>query len=99
MYKILIKYTSKLNKTFWQSYMTKLEDDTIVEFSTDDMDTLKDTLRMLGNKYGFENLRAINDVYYNVNIDVLDDIENIEVVTTEDITNIYKTAFNKIFEQ
>ena len=96
MYKILTKYTSTSNKIFWQSHMKETEDG-FVEFGTEDMDRLRDEIKILDGKYGFENLRVINDVTYDINIDIYDDIENVEVANSEDVANIYEEAFNKIF--
>lgn len=97
MYKILIKYTSTFKKIFWQSYEIVDKNGNIIEFSTDDFSVLKEEMNNLISKYGFENLRIINDVTYSINIDVVDDIENISISTSEDIDNIYKTAFINVF--
>ena len=70
MYKIFIKYTSTLNKTFWSCYNKLQEDNTYAEFSTDDTDILKEELKLLSNMYGFENLRVVNDITYDVDINL-----------------------------
>lgn len=78
MYKILIKYTSTSNKTYWQSHETILEDGTSAEFSTSDITVLKNELKVLDSQYGFNNIRVINDVTYDISVDVFDDMEDVE---------------------
>lgn len=97
MYKILIKYTSTSNKIFWQSYEITDENGNTVEFVTDNFAVLKEEMNMLISKYGFENIRIINDVTYSITVNVVDDIENVQISTSEDVTNIYNTAFANVF--
>lgn len=97
MYKILVKYISTLGKTFWQSYEMKQEDGEYKEFSTDDLDELKEVVGILVTKYGSENLRIINDISYMIAVVLFDDIENVTQITSEDIQDIYSEAFNKVF--
>ena len=77
--------------------MTTNEDGDTVEFSTSDMAVLKEEIRILDSKYGFENLRIINDIVYSINVDIFDDIENVEIVSPDDVTNLYNTAYNNVF--
>lgn len=99
MYKILIKYTSSSQKVFWQSYMTKNEEGEIVEFSTDDIDILKEEVKQIDGECGHDNVRIIKDVTYSVRIDIAEsvDLENAEIATSEDVENVFNTAFNKVF--
>lgn len=99
MYKILIKYTSSSKKVFWQSYMTKNEEDKIVEFSTDDIDILKEEVKQIDEEYGHDNVRIVKDVTYNVRIDIAEsvDLKNAEIATSEDVEDVFNTAFNKVF--
>ena len=97
MYKILIRYTSSLKKIFWQSHMVEQEDGAFVEFSTDDFEVLKEEIKKLDSKYGHENLRVINDITYVVRIEVFDDIENVSTVTSEEVGDLYSTAFSNVY--
>lgn len=95
MYKILIKYTSTLNKTFWYEHEVPLEDGTSVTFETDDIDVLKEEIHKLDKIYGNENLKIVVDVTYTVTIGVSDNL--IDIASPEDILDIYNTAFNNVF--
>ena len=97
MYKILIKYKSTSKKTFWQSYETTDEEGNAIEFATDDFEVLKEVIHKLDSQIGFENLRVINDVTYSIAVNVIDDIENIQISTTEDVENVFNTAFANVF--
>lgn len=97
MYKILIKYTTTSSKTFWYSYEVTDENGETVEFATDDFDVLKEEVNKLDSKYGYENLKIINEVEYSITVDVLDDIENVTIATSEDVKDIYATAFSNVF--
>lgn len=97
MYKILVKYTSTSNKIFWQSHMIINENGETVEFTTDDFEVLREEIKKLDSKYGHENLRVINDITYVVRIELFDDIENVSTVSSEDVGDIYSTAFNRVF--
>ena len=99
MYKILIRYTSTLNKIFWQSHMVTNEDGEVVEFATDDFEVLREEIKKLNSEYGNEDLRVINDITYVVRIEVFDDIENVSTVSSEDVEALYSTAFDKVFGQ
>lgn len=99
MYKILIKYTSTFKKTFWQSYEVVDEDEKSVEFVTDSFEVLKNEVKKLDFKYGHENIRVIKDVTYDVLVDVERPINigEVEITTSEDIDDIFNTAYNNIF--
>lgn len=99
MYKILIKYTSTSKKTFWQNYEVSKEDGTSVEFSTDDLEVLKNEIKKIDYKYGYENIRIIKDVTYSVLVDISEsvDLENAEIATSDDVVDVYNTAYNKVF--
>ena len=67
MYKILIKYSSKLNKVYWRNHLT---DDESIEFETDDLEVLKEEIKKLDKIYGYENIRIVNDLTYDVLINL-----------------------------
>lgn len=99
MYKIMIKYKSASNKTFWYEHQTILVDGNAIEFSTDNMAVLENELKLIGKKYGNENIRIVNDITYDVCVDVPEptNIGDVTLTTSEDVNNIYNTAFNKVF--
>lgn len=94
MYKILIKHKSTTSKTFWKSYEVYDANRNIVEFSTTDLNVLKEELNKLDKQIGYENIRVVNDVDYNVLINIAD---SLNIATPEDIEDIYSTAFNNVF--
>ena len=99
MYKILIKYKSKLNKTYWQDYIIKNEDGISVEFGTDSLTELEAEIKKLDKTIGSENIRVISDISFEVITDVADsvDMENVTITTSEDVEDVFNTAFNKVF--
>lgn len=72
MYKILIKYNSVLGREFYQMYQIQTEGSLseLIEYSTDDLDELKSTIKELDREYGYKNIRVIKDVTYNVGVTV-----------------------------
>lgn len=72
MYKILIKYNSVLGREFYQMYQIQTEGSLseLIEYSTDDLDELKNTIKELDREYGYKNIRVIKDVTYNIGITV-----------------------------
>lgn len=92
-YKILIKYTSVLQKVYYYFYV---DQDTGEEFATTDLDQLNATVKALDKIHGHENIRTVVDIAYNVNVLVNQD-SIFETVTDEEMTNIYDSAFEKVF--
>lgn len=72
MYKILIKYNSVLGREFYQMYQIQTEGtpSELIEYSTDDLDELKNIIKELDREYGYKNIRVIKDVTYNVGVTV-----------------------------
>lgn len=66
MYKILIKYNSNLKKVYWRSHL----DDESNEFETDDLEVLKEEIKKLDRLYGFDNIRIVNDLTYDILINL-----------------------------
>lgn len=81
MYKILIKYNSVLGREFYQMYQIQTEGSPseLIEYSTDDLGELKNTIKELDREYGYKNIRVIKDVTYNVGVT----IDEIKVDTTD----------------
>lgn len=92
-YKILIKYTSVMNKVFYYFY---IDQDTNIEFSTTDVDHLNDIVKLLDKQVGHENLRVVVDIDYNVNVLVNQD-SMFQIVTDEEVTDIFNTAYSQVF--
>lgn len=72
MYKILIKYNSVLGKEFYQMYQIQTEGSPseLIEYSTDDLDELKNTIKALDREYGYNNIRVIADVTYDIGVTI-----------------------------
>lgn len=98
MYKILIKYTSTSKGIFWRAYEIKAEDGTSIEFVTDDIEVLKAEINKLDKSIGYKNIRVINDISYDVlvNVDELS-LEGFELATYADIDAIFNTAYEDVF--
>lgn len=81
-YKILIKNTQAKLKNLWEIYgTTSITGSTVTftEYSTEDVNNLQNTIAELDKTIGFENIRVIADVTYNVGVTV----DEIKVDTTE----------------
>ena len=81
-YKILIKNTQVKLKNLWEIYGTTSTTGstvTFTEYSTEDVNKLQNTIAELDKTIGFENIRVIADVTYNVGVTV----DEIKVDTTE----------------
>jgi len=72
-YKILIKNTQTKLKNLWEVYgTTSTTGSTVIftEYSTEDVNELQNTIAELDKSIGFENIRVIADVTYNVGVTV-----------------------------
>ena len=81
-YKILIKNTQAKLKNLWEIYGTTSTTGstvTFTEYSTEDVNKLQNTIAELDKTIGFENIRVIADVTYNVGVTV----DEVKVDTTE----------------
>jgi hypothetical protein len=73
IYKILIKNTQAKLKNLWEIYGTTSTTGstvTFTEYSTEDVNELQNTIAELDKTIGFENIRVIADVTYNVGVTV-----------------------------
>lgn len=73
IYKILIKNTQTKLKNLWEIYGTTSTTGstvTFTEYSTEDVNELQNTIAELDKTIGFENIRVIADVTYNVGVTV-----------------------------
>ena len=81
-YKILIKNTQVKLKNLWEVYgstTTAGSNIAFTEYSTEDVIELQNTIAELDKTIGFENIRVIADVTYNVGVTV----DEIKVDNTE----------------
>lgn len=72
-YKILIKNTQAKLKNLWEIYGTTSTTGstvTFTEYSTEDVNNLQNTIAELDKTIGFENIRVIADVTYNIGVTV-----------------------------
>lgn len=72
-YKILIKNTQAKLKNLWEIYgstTTTGSTVTFTEYFTDDVNELQNKIAELDKTIGFENIRVIADVTYNVGVTV-----------------------------
>lgn len=99
MYRIMTKYKSISNKTFWQDYKITTEEGELIEFGTDSLTELEAEIKKLDKTIGSENIRVISDISFEVITDVADsvDMENVTITTSEDVEDVFNTAFNKVF--
>ena len=92
-YKILIKYTSVLQKVFYYFYV---DEESGEEYYTTDTNELNETVKALDKIYGHENIRTIVDIDYNVSVFVNQD-SIFQIATNEEVTDIYNSAYNEVF--
>ena len=81
-YKILIKNTQTKLKNLWEIYGTTSTTGSVVTFTeyfTDDVTELQNKIAELDKTIGFENIRVIADVTYNIGVTV----DEIKVDNTE----------------
>lgn len=97
MFYILIKYTSTSSKTFWYEYEEEQEDGIKIPFTTNDLEVLKTKIDELDKQFGYENIRVIDDVTYKVSVDIEETEADIEEFTSEEIQNIFNTAYDKVY--
>ena len=72
MYKILIKYDNdKLN--LWMPYGTTTTSTTSTsfkEFETDDVEVLKEEIKKITSKIGYDEIRIVSDIVFDIEIDI-----------------------------
>ena len=73
MYKILIKYDNdKLN--LWMPYGTTTTSTTgkseFTEFETDNLEVLKEEIKKITSKIGYDEIRIVSDIVFDIEIDI-----------------------------
>lgn len=97
MYRILIKYNSVSQKTYWYDYETEQEDGTVSPFETDDKKLLVEEINKLDKQIGFENIRVVSDISYVVSTKLAENDVDIADPDPDDI-NTDDTDPNKTEE-
>lgn len=111
MYKILVNHKvfsdSPKAGEIWHSYGVTTTSTTTIntsntefkEFETDDVEVLKAEVEKLDKLYGHDYIRVINDVTYDVLVDVTETVDSgdLQIATSADVKNIYNTAYKKVF--
>lgn len=95
-YRILIKYTSVLDKDFYEIYKTTDDDGQSIIFETSDVTILKSKIKELDKEIGFRNIMVVTDVTYDIWVSLNEEIDESEL-TDEDIDNIYNESYKNIF--
>ena len=74
MYKILIKYPSDKVKNLYQSHGTTTTsatgESTFTEFSTDDLEVLKEEIKKITSKIGYAEIKIVSDIVFDIEIDI-----------------------------
>ena len=94
-YKILTKYTSVLNKDFYQFY--RPDDTTTEDFITEDLEELKSVVKQLDAEIGYENIKVVIDITYDVNPSINKLPQNVDFVEDDQLSDIYDIAYKKVF--
>lgn len=69
-YKILTKYTSVLNKDFYEIYSIVDESGNVVIFETSDLDELKTKVKELDKEVGYKNIMIVSDLTYDILVSI-----------------------------
>ena len=95
-YKILTKYTSVLNKDFYEIYNTIDGSGNSVVFETSDLDTLKAKVKELDKEIGYENIMIVSDLTYDILVSIGEEVDNGEL-SDDDIDSIYNVSYEEVY--
>lgn len=95
-YKILTKYTSVLNKDFYEIYSIVDESGNVVIFETSDLDELKTKVKELDKEIGYKNIMIVSDLTYDILISIGEEINSSEL-SDDDIDVIYNTSYKEVY--
>ena len=76
MYKILIKHNPNANKsdtTIWRmhgSTTTSTTSTSFKEFETDDIEVLKEEVKKIASKIGYDEIRIVSDIVFDIEIGI-----------------------------
>lgn len=95
-YKILTKYTSVLNKDFYEIYSIVDESGNVVIFETSDLDELKTKVKELDKEIGYKNIMIVSDLTYDILVSIGEEINSSEL-SDDDIDTIYNTSYKEVY--
>nr|DAG65583.1 MAG TPA: hypothetical protein [Bacteriophage sp.] len=95
-YKILTKYTSVLNKDFYEIFSIVDESDNVVIFETSDLDELKTKVKELDKEIGYKNIMIVSDLTYDILVSIGEEINSSEL-SDDDIDAIYNTSYKEVY--
>ena len=95
-YKILTKYTSVLNKDFYEIYSIVDESGNVVVFETSDLDALKTKVKELDKEIGYKNIMIVSDLTYDILVSIGEEINSSEL-SDDDIDAIYNTSYKEVY--
>ena len=95
-YKILTKYTSVLNKDFYEIYSIVDESGNVVVFETSDLDELKTKVKELDKEIGYKNIMIVSDLTYDILVSIGEEINSSEL-SDDDIDVIYNTSYKEVY--
>lgn len=95
-YKILTKYTSVLNKDFYEIYSIVDESGNIVVFETSDLNELKTKVKELDKEIGYKNIMIVSDLTYDILVSIGEEVDSGEL-SDDDIDVIYNTSYKEVY--
>lgn len=98
-YKILTKYTSVLNKDFYEIYSIVDESGNVVIFETSDLDELKTKVKELDKEIGYKNIMIVSDLTYDILVSIGEEINSSELSDDDidAIDAIYNTSYKEVY--
>ena len=95
-YKILTKYTSVLNKDFYEIYSIVDESGNVVVFETSDLDELKTKVKELDKEIGYKNIMIVSDLTYDILVSIGEEVNSGDL-SDDDIDAIYNTSYKEVY--
>lgn len=95
-YKILTKYTSVLNKDFYEIYSIVDKPGNVVIFETSDLDELKTKVKELDKEIGYKNIMIVSDLTYDILVSIGEEINSSEL-SDDDIDAIYNISYKEVY--
>ena len=95
-YKILTKYTSVLNKDFYEIYNITNDSDNVVVFETSNLDELKTKVKELDKEIGYKNIMIVSDLTYDILVSIGEEVDSGEL-SDDDIDVIYNTSYKEVY--
>ena len=95
-YKILTKYTSVLNKDFYEIYSIVDESGNVVVFETSDLNELKTKVKELDKEIGYKNIMIVSDLTYDILVSIGEEVNSGDL-SDDDIDAIYNTSYKEVY--